>query len=441
MPIEIKLPMLGENLEGGEVLDVRVTPGTTVSQGQTLVEVEAEKATVEVPSTVDGQVTQVTVKKGDRIKVGQTLCFIEGNTNGGPPAMPVEAKASTEAPKAALKEPAPAKEEEPAPVTPVNRLPPEPKRAEAAPTVGDDKLVPAGPATRRLARELGIELRLVAGSGPHGRVTQDDVKGYVKQLASGSAPTAARTGGGIAAPPLPDFEKWGPIEKKPLEGIRKMTANQMAVAWSQIPHVTQNDEADITDLEAFRKQHEAKGKDVKPRLTVTAFALKAAAILLRQMPQFNTSLDMAGGQLVSKKYVHIGVAVDTDRGLLVPVLRNVDQKSVFELATELGEIAERARQKKVPVEEMKGGCFTITNLGGIGGTGFTPIVNWPEVAILGMSRARLTPVYREGELVPRLMLPLSLSYDHRVIDGADAARFTRRLAEMLEKPMLMLLHA
>jgi pyruvate dehydrogenase E2 component (dihydrolipoamide acetyltransferase) len=226
-----------------------------------------------------------------------------------------------------------------------------------------------------------------------------------------------------------------------LESVRRRTAEQMAVAWNQIPHVTQNDEADVTDLDAFRRQQDAKGKDVKPRLTVTAFALKAAAILLKQMPQFNSSLDLAGGQLITKKYVHIGVAVDTDRGLLVPVLRNVDQKSVHELALELGDIAERARQKKLPVDEMRGGTFTITNLGGIGGTGFTPIVNWPEVAILGMSRAKMAPVFRDGQFVPRLMLPLSLSYDHRVIDGADAARFTRKLADMLEKPMLMLLHA
>jgi pyruvate dehydrogenase E2 component (dihydrolipoamide acetyltransferase) len=236
---------------------------------------------------------------------------------------------------------------------------------------------------------------------------------------------------------LPDFERWGPVERRPLETVRRKTAEQMSLAWSLIPHVTQHDQADITDLESFRKQQEGRG----PKLTVTAFALKAAAIVLHQFPQFNASLDLANNQLILKRYCHIGVAVDTDRGLLVPVLRDVDKKSVQELAEELAAMAERARQKKISVEEMRGGTFTLTNLGGIGGTGFTPIVNYPEVAILGLSRSRLQPVVREGQVVPRLLLPLSLSYDHRVIDGADAARFTRRLAEMLENPLLMLLHA
>ena len=236
---------------------------------------------------------------------------------------------------------------------------------------------------------------------------------------------------------MPDFEKWGAIEKKPLEGIRKKTAEQMSVAWSLVAHVTHHDRADITDLEAFRKQQEAQGT----RLTVTAFALKAVAIALQQFPQFNSSLDLASGQLVLKRYYHLGVAVDTDRGLLVPVIRDVDKKSVQDVGKEMSDLAERARQKKVSIEDMRGGTFTITNLGGIGGTAFTPIVNWPEVAILGLSRSRLEPVYRNGQLAPRLLLPLSLSYDHRVLDGADAARFVRRLVEMLENPFLMLLHA
>jgi pyruvate dehydrogenase E2 component (dihydrolipoamide acetyltransferase) len=279
---------------------------------------------------------------------------------------------------------------------------------------------------------LGIDLAQVTASGKNGRVTEDDVKTYVKALASG-----AQAPGRTAAPSLPDFSKWGTVERQPLEGIRKKTAEQMSLAWSLIPHVTQHDLADITELEAFRKQQDTK----TTRLTVTAFALKAAAVALQQFPQFNSSLDIAAGQLIQKRYYHIGVAVDTDRGLLVPVFRDVDKKSVHDLAQELSVVAEKARQRKVGLEDLRGGCFTITNLGGIGGTSFTPIVNWPEVAILGISRGKLQPVYRDGQLAPRLMLPLSLSYDHRVIDGADAARFTRRIAEMLENPLLMLLHA
>jgi pyruvate dehydrogenase E2 component (dihydrolipoamide acetyltransferase) len=301
-------------------------------------------------------------------------------------------------------------------------------------TSSDMQVIPAGPATRLLAREWGVDLRQVPGTGRNGRITREDVKSYIKELASGSAPMPT---GSMQAPPLPDFAKFGPIERQALSGIRKATAKQMALAWNQVPHVTQHDSADITDLEAFRKQQDGRG----PKLTMTAFALKAVAIALKQFPQFNSSLDQAGGQLILKKYIHIGVAVDTEQGLLVPVLRDVDKKSIHDLAGELIAIAERARNRQIGLEEMKGGTFTITNLGGIGGTAFTPIVNYPEVAILGMSRARLQPIIKDGAVTPRLMLPLSLSYDHRVIDGADAARFTRRLAEMLEQPLLMLLSA
>jgi pyruvate dehydrogenase E2 component (dihydrolipoamide acetyltransferase) len=258
-----------------------------------------------------------------------------------------------------------------------------------------------------------------------------DVKAFVRQMAA-SPPTHAT---GIQAPPLPDFERWGAVERRPLEPVRRKTAEQMSLAWSLIPHVTQHDQADVTDLDAFRRQQEVSA----PKLTMTAFAIKAAASALKQFPQFNASLDLAAGQLILKQYFHIGVAVDTERGLLVPVLRDVDKKSVRELAQELTAVAERARQKKLAVEEMRGGTFTITNLGGIGGTGFSPIVNYPEVAILGLSRARLQPVVRDNQVVPRLVLPLSLSYDHRVIDGADAARFAHRITQMLENPLQMLL--
>jgi pyruvate dehydrogenase E2 component (dihydrolipoamide acetyltransferase) len=444
MASDIKLPELGENLSSGDVLEVRVKPGDTVTKGQTLLELEAEKSTIEVPSPLTGRVTRVLVKKGDAVQVGQTFCTIEakdGDQDEGSKTAPAR-----EAPRSRESEPSRAagrreEPQEPAKYAAVKERLEEPAAAKgngarpgpaaAPPEPGREKLVPAGPATRRLARELGVDLRLVPGSAAGGRVIQEDVKAYVRRLAAGTAgrpPT-------VPAPPLPDFERWGPVERRPLEAVRRKTAEQMSLAWSLIPHVTQHDEADITDLDAFRRQQEGRG----PKLTVTAFALKAAAVALRQFPQFNASLDSAAGQLVLKRYYHLGVAVDTDRGLLVPVLRDVDQKAVGQLAQELAEVADRARQKKVQAEEMRGGTFTITNLGGLGGTGFTPIVNYPEVAILGLSRARWQPVVRAGQVEPRLMLPLSLSYDHRVIDGADAARFARRMAEMLENPLLLLL--
>jgi pyruvate dehydrogenase E2 component (dihydrolipoamide acetyltransferase) len=280
-------------------------------------------------------------------------------------------------------------------------------------------------------REWGVDLGQVPGSGPKGRVTLEDVKDYVRNLAAGGG------GRGVKVPPLPNFEQWGPVEIKPLESIRKRTAQHMALCWSVIPHVTHDDFADVTELEAFRKQHDAPG----PKLTVTAFALKALAILLRDYPQFNASLDDANSRIIYKKYCHLGLAVDTENGLVVPVLRDVDKKSVQDLAREMAELADRARQGKLKPDDMQGGTFTVSNLGGIGGTRFSPIVNWPQVAILGMSRARQQPVWKDGQWAARLHLPLSLSYDHRVIDGAAAARFCRKLAELLENPLVMLLHA
>jgi pyruvate dehydrogenase E2 component (dihydrolipoamide acetyltransferase) len=462
MATEVTLPELGENLEGGEVVDVNVNVGDVVAEGQTLLEVEAEKSTVEVPAPVAGRVAKISVKKGDKITVGQAICVIE-------PAAEVEPKADkttrkserTEAPESAEqksqgmgRDGGRPKQTAKSPTQVVEAAPrvaasdgedrasgdgqenlgasdgvSQPAQSQVSPARTNLPL--AGPATRRLARELGVDLSRVSGSARGGRITQDDVKAFVRQNAS--AP--ASRGPSAPAPSLPDFERWGPIDRQALDPTRRRTAEHVSLAWSLVPHVTQHDQADITDLEAFRREQDTNG----PKLTVTAFALKASASALKQYPQFNCSIDQAAGQLILKRYYHVGVAVDTERGLLVPVLRNVDQKSVRELAQELADLAERARQKKLPVEEMRGGTFTITNLGGIGGTGFSPIVNYPEVAILGLSRARLQPVVRNNEIVPRLVLPLSLSYDHRVIDGADAARFARRIAEMLENPLQMLL--
>jgi pyruvate dehydrogenase E2 component (dihydrolipoamide acetyltransferase) len=425
MAEEVKLPALGENVAAGDVVDVKVKTGDEVKEGQALIEVEAEKSTVEVPSPLAGRIAQVLIKKGDKVKTGQTLFTIEGKNGQAPPAGAPAEKPAAEKPIA--EKPAASPTEKAAPV---KKEEPPPPAAVATPQAAEDGIVPAGPATRKLAREWGVDLGQVPASGPRGRVTPEDVKGYVQTLSQGGGPR-------IAAPPLPNFEQWGPIEARPIETIRRKTAEQMVLAWTTVPHVTHQDLADVTDIDAFRKQQEGKG----PKLTVTAFVLKACAIALGQFPTFNSSLDVAKGQLILKKYIHIGVAVDTERGLLVPVLQNVDKKSVHEIGKEMAELAERARLKKLGADDMRGGSFTISNLGGIGGTGFTPIVNYPEVAILGLSRARIQPVFRDGQFVPRLLLPLSLSYDHRVIDGADAARFARRLCEMLENPLVMLLHA
>jgi pyruvate dehydrogenase E2 component (dihydrolipoamide acetyltransferase) len=476
MATEVRLPELGENLPGGDVLDIKVGPGDMVKEGQTLLEVEAEKSTVEVPSPLAGRVKQFLVEKGQSIQVGQTLCTIE-EANGQKPsaaktadvreALSVEtepepreaAKSADQVSETDEQEKGIAASARSIPETGKGQASRQPRqRAERGPAPQKDgahterptgdgqqtapsppaapgkRVIAAGPATRRLARELGVDLGQVHGNGPSGRVTPEDVKAYVRELSSGATPVSA---GPVQAPPLPDFTRWGQVERQPFESVRRRTAEHVSLAWNLIPHVTQYDLADITELETFRRRQEGKG----PKLTITAFALKASAIALAEFPRFNASLDSGAGQLVIKRYYHIGVAVDTDRGLLVPVLRDVDKKSVQELARELTEIAERARQKQLQVEEQRGGTFTITNLGGIGGTGFTPIINYPEVAILGLSRSRLQPVVREGQMVPRLLLPLSLSYDHRVIDGADAARFTRRVAELLENPLVMLLHA
>jgi pyruvate dehydrogenase E2 component (dihydrolipoamide acetyltransferase) len=432
MATEVKLPQLGENLTGGDVSDVKVAVGDEVTQGQTLLEVEAEKSTLEIPAPVAGKVQKVLVQKGDAIKVGQALLILEESGQASGSEAKKEAAAAPA--KVASAEASPPAAAKAAPPAAAPAAPPRPAAATAVaaePANGQTPL--AGPATRRVARELGVDLARVRGTGPGGRITQEDIKAFVQQaLASPPA-----QGGGIAIPPLPDFSRWGEIEKRPLDAIRRKTAEQMSLAWSLIPHVTHNDLADITDLEALRKEQETKG----PKLTVTAFALKAVAIALREFPQFNATIDIAGNQLILKHYYHVGVAVDTERGLLVPVLRDVNKKTVRGLAQELTEIAEKTRQKKISPDDLRGGTFTITNLGGIGGTSFSPIVNYPEVAILGMSRSRLQPVVHGGGIVPRLLLPLSLSYDHRVIDGAAAARFVRRVAEMLERPVVMLLDA
>jgi pyruvate dehydrogenase E2 component (dihydrolipoamide acetyltransferase) len=423
MSIEFKLQALKENVEIVEVNAIKVNVGDIVTKDQPLVEVQADKAALEVPSPSAGKITQILIKQGDQVKIGQLIFVID-------PAGAGAAAASSSPPPVPKKTPVAAPIPAPAAVPPVVTA----TATKTAPIVlahDDNKVIPAGPSTRRIARELGVDLGHVPGTGRHGRVSEDDVRSFVRGSGSNGS-----TGGSISVPPLPRFEDFGTVERQPMSAIRRATARQMSLSWSIVPHVTQSDLSDITDFEAFRKS-QTKG----PKLTISAFAMKAVVVLLKEYPVFNSSIDVAGNQIIHKKFYNIGVAVDTENGLLVPVIRDVDKKSIAELAEELTSIAERARQRKLDSKDLTGGTFTITNLGGIGGTGFTPIVNYPEVAILGISRGRLEPVVHNGEIVPRLMMPLSLSYDHRVIDGAIAARFTRRLAEMLENPYQLLIHA
>lgn len=422
MSIEFKLQALKENVEIVEVNAIKVTVGDIVTKDQPLVEVQADKAALEVPSPAAGKITQILIKQGDQVKIGQLIFVIDpvGAGAAASPATPppVPQKSANHAPS-----PAPAS----VPVATATAT----KTAPIVLAHDDNKVIPAGPSTRRIARELGVDLGHVPGTGRHGRVSEDDVRTFVRGSGSNGS-----SGSSVSVPPLPRFEDFGTVERQPMSAIRRATARQMSLSWSIVPHVTQSDVSDITDFEAFRKS-QSKG----PKFTISAFAMKAVVVLLKEYPVFNSSIDVAGNQIIHKKYYNIGVAVDTENGLLVPVIRDVDKKSIVKLAEELTSIAERARQRKLDSKDLTGGTFTITNLGGIGGTGFTPIVNYPEVAILGISRGRLEPVVHNGEIVPRLMMPLSLSYDHRVIDGAVAARFTRRLAEMLENPYQLLIHA
>lgn len=455
MATEFRLPELGENIESGDLIRVMVSTGDTVSRDQPVLELETDKATVEVPSPVSGTVQQVFVKDGDKVNVGQLIFTVDGSSEAGGAAKntatasapaeegspPEQAEEKQEAVPPELagtvaeeQDAPPAKEEDtkteaqPAEVIQFSARASEAPRQAPAPAGP----APAAPSVRRVAREIGVDVNRVGGSGPGGRINTADVKRYAREIISGQFARAA------AAPtPLPDFGKWGETEHKPMTQVRRKTAEHMAQAWSTVPQVTQFDEADITHLEEIRKQYSARVEKAGGKLTVTAIMLKVAASALRVFPQFAASIDMARNEIVYKKYCHIGVAADTDRGLLVPVVRDVDRKNIAQLAVELASLAEKARNKKLSLEEMEGGVFTITNLGGIGGTAFSPVVNYPEVAILGISRSRLTPVYAGGQFEPRLMLPLSLSYDHRLIDGADAARFLRWVAEALEQPFLL----
>ena len=410
MAAEFKLPDLGEGIHEGEIIDVLVSVGDQVEDGQSIFVIETDKAAVEVPSPVTGAVKEIKVSPGDIVNVGEVLMTfsVEGEVEEA--------------------------EEAEAPVREVER---EMKVAEGVP-------VPASPSTRRLARELKVDLREVTPSGPGGRVTSEDVQAHAekaKKVAEVPKKPPAVTAVEPAAPkaaPLPDFSRWGTIERVPLRSVRRATAKRMTMAWSQIPHVTHTDTADITDLEAFRRKHKAEMEAQGGSLSLTVFALKATAAALKAYPYFNASLDVDAEEIILKHHHHIGVAMDTERGLIVPVVRDVDCKSITDLSKELHDLAERTRDGKADIQDMAGGTFTITNIGPLGGTGFTPIINYPQVAILGMGRGRLQPTVlgdiEKFEIVPRLILPLALGFDHRVADGADAARFLNFIIEAFEDP-------
>ena len=422
---EVVVPDIGD-FKDVPVIEVLVKPGDSVKAEDSLVTLESDKATMEVPAPFSGVVKEMKVKVGDKVSQGVAILTLEADGAIQPAA-----------PKPAAPAPAPAARAAPPPAAP-----PQQPTGVAAPAVAPSPaLAPvdeagfahthASPGVRRFARELGVDLTRVKGSGPKGRILKDDVQGYVKS--SLSRPAAAPAGGGLSVLPLPvvDFAKFGATELKPLSRIKKISGANLHRNWVTIPHITQNDEADITELEAFRRQMAEEGQKQGVRVTLLAFLIKAAVAALKQFPQFNASLSPDGESLVLKQYYNIGVAVDTPNGLVVPVIRECDRKGVIQLARELGEVSARAREGKLSPADMQGGCFSISSLGGIGGLNFTPIINAPEVAILGVSRSVMKPSYRDGQFVPRLMLPLSLSYDHRVIDGAEGARFITYLNAVL----------
>jgi pyruvate dehydrogenase E2 component (dihydrolipoamide acetyltransferase) len=529
LPTDFTLPELGENIQAGDVLRVLVKQGDTLAKEQPVLELETDKATIEVPSSVAGQVKDIKVKAGDKVKVGQAILTVDdgeasnkAESSEAPPAREAEPREpgpresesresesreseargseprrQSQAPREpqesresqAPREPQESRESQ-APresqarrdsQSPRESPPPretqgtkaavaksenaaeagseEPREPAKRETAGDKsgaKVVdisrgarppaeqppaapemptaPAAPSVRRMARELGVDINQVAGSGDAGRISVEDVKNHAKRLVTG----AARSGG-VASEALPDFSRWGAVERQPMRAVRRKTAEHLAAAWAAIPHVTQFDVADITALEELRTKYAKQTEAAGGSLTVTAIAVKVVASALRVFPQFNTSIDLANDEIVVKKYVNIGIAVDTDRGLLVPVIRNADQKNIIQIAAELSQLSEKARSRKIALEEMQGGTFSISNLGGIGGTYFTPIVNAPEVAILGISRASMQPKFTNNQFVPRMMLPLSLSYDHRAIDGADGIRFLRWVVQALEEPFVLAL--
>jgi len=454
---EFKVPELGENVSQGDVTRVLVKVGDTIGKDQPVVELETDKATIEVPSSVAGTVKEIKVKPGEKVKVGAVILTVDDNGADASAKPEEEEKAAPEKPEkekpekvvsmprreapAPASSPQPASPPSPAPQASARQGPAEPAKSDP-PQIrqSEGPAAPASPSVRRLAREIGVDINEVQGAGPGGRISDEDVKEHARRILSSvpsTAPGARPAGAPAATVPLPDFSKWGEIDRQPMTNVRRKTAEHLGHAWTTIPHVTQFDKADITPMEELRSKFRKQVEQAGGNLTVTAVLVKVMAAAVKQFPQFNASLDADNNAIIVKKYINVGVAVDTEFGLLVPVIRNADQKNIQEIAVELHQLSDKARAKKLTPDEMSGGSISISNLGGIGGTYFTPIVNWPEVAILGISRGIIEPVWKDGKFEPRQLLPLSLSYDHRVIDGADAMRFLRWVVQAIEQPFLL----
>lgn len=431
--VEFKLPELGENIDSADVINVLVNKGDSIEANQGIIEIETDKATIEVPSDVSGIVIDVLIKKGDKAKVGQTIIKVEVGDSGE----------LEEEVKDKVSETVKIKDKKPEETESERKNETDGKRDDFKPGEIEEQppilinSAPAAPSVRRIARELGVDINKVKGSGPYGRISMDDVKAFVKNI--NEEIESKGIGIGVKQEVLPDFTKYGEAEHKGFSKIRAKTAGHLSYTWAVTPQVTQFDKADITSLEKQRKEFNPEVEEAGGKLTVTAILVKVLASALNTFPQFNSSIDMEKKEIIYKKYFNIGIAVDTENGLLVPVIKNASNKSLKDISVEMTQLAEKARNRKISLEEMQGGCITITNLGGIGGTHFTPIINSPEAAILGVSRSELIPMYKENRLMPRLMLPLSLSYDHRIIDGADAARFLRWVCEVLEQPLKLLM--
>ncbi len=429
MSTKMILPELGENITSGVVVSILVKVGDIIEAGQPVVEIETDKAVVEVPSDLPGKVEKIYITVGEEILVGGEILAIE----------PVSADRDDKKREVPPEPPSPTGQE--SSMKQPDAETPEPGIDRSQPAEGGPSLppVPAAPSVRRFSREIGIDIRQVQGSGPGGRISRDDVKAYARShpFRDLSQSKAAGYGFMAVAEPLPDFSRWGEVERQPMSMVRRKTATHLSAVWATVPQVTQFDRADISHMEQFRNTHAHRVEAAGGKLTVTSILLKIVAAALKAFPKFNSSIDLKKEEIIYKKYVNIGVAVDTDRGLLVPVVCDVDRKNLITLSSELTRLADRARTRKLSIEEMRGGNFTISNLGGIGGTAFTPIVNSPEVAILGVSRGRTEPVLQNDRFEPRMMLPLSLSYDHRIIDGAEAARFLAWIVTAIEQPLLL----
>jgi len=446
--LEVRVPDMG-NFKDVAIIDVLVKPGESVEVDTPLVTLESEKATMDVPSTAGGIIEKLHVAKGGTVSTGDLIATVRAAVAAGEAPAAPERAAPAPAPAAAppaLAPPAvPAGDERPGKLVPFSQLGTPTSYRPDLPAIDEPGFsrAHAGPSVRKFARELGVDLARVKGTGFKGRITHEDVKGFVKRSLAGPAAAPAATPAAGARPALPalpvvDYSQFGPVETQPLTRIQKISGPRLQAAWVNIPHVTQFDEADITELEELRASLRDKAQAAGVKLTPLAFIMRACVKTLLEFPRFNSALDAEGANLVVRKFIHMGFAADTPTGLVVPVVRDAHRKDVYELARQLGQLSEKARSGKLPPLDMQGGCFTISSLGGIGGTAFTPIINPPEVAILGVSRSTLRPVYRGSSFAPRLMLPLSLSYDHRVIDGAMAARFTTYLAQTLAEPRALL---